>query len=180
MGDFINYIPPALQDLEELKAIYVAQEVILDQYETEAARQLANQFVETADEEGIENLEQRVLSITPKATDSLNDRRFRILARFNENLPYTKRRLYQQLVALCGENGFEIDRNTDEYTLTVKVELTAKNNFNDVGKLLEKMVPVNTVIDLILRYNQHTTLAQFTHAQLASHTHYQLRNEVIT
>jgi len=42
------------------------------------------------------------------------------------------------------------------------------------------MVPANIVITVELRYNQHLTLANFTHGQLGQHTHYDLRNEVIS
>jgi len=179
LDNFISYVPLALQDLKELQAAYAAQESRLERYEEEAVRQLSNQFVETADEEGVKRLES-IFSIKPKATDSLSDRRFRILSRINEQLPYTMRRLHQQLVALCGVNGFVIERNSNGHSLTVKVELTAKNNFNDVGNLLEKTVPVNMIINLILRYNQHSRLAQFTHGQLATYSYDHLRNEVLS
>lgn len=175
----MKYIPPTLQEIKELQAAYIGQAVGITLYEQEAARQYDNQFIESLDEEGVQRHE-KILSIKPRATDSLEDRRFRILARYNEQLPYTIRRLYQQLIALCGEGGFSLNRNTAEKKITVKVALTAKNNFTDVGKLMDKEIPQNMIIDLSLLYNQHSTLAQFTHSQLATFTHDQLRNEVIT
>jgi len=46
-------------------------------------------------------------------------------------------------------------RNT--FTLIVKVELVAKQNLDTVGELLERVLPLNMVIDLDLMYNQHKT-----------------------
>ena len=177
--DLMKYITPEMQEIKELQAAYTGQAAGITLYEQEAARQYANQFIESLDEEGVQRHE-KILTIKPKATDSLEDRRFRILARYNEQLPYTIRRLHQQLIALCGEGGFTLNRNVAEKKITARVALTAKNNFTDVEKLLDKETPQNTIIDLSLLYNQHSTLAQFTHAQLSAYTHDQLRNEVIT
>lgn len=60
----------------------------------------------------------------------------------------------------------------------IRVMLKVKQNYDDVETLLNRIVPENLVLDLSLMYNQHQTLAAFTHAQLAAYTHYFLRNEV--
>ena len=76
--------------------------------------------------------------------------------------------MYGQTVAMVGST----------FTLTVRVMLKVKQNYDDVETLLNRIVPENLVLDLSLMYNQHQTLAAFTHAQLAAYTHYFLRNEV--
>lgn len=139
---------------------------------------LADQFVQTATNNGISRWES-ILQIIPKGTDSLSDRKFRILTRLNEQLPYSYRMLQQQLETLCGQDGYTAEINSGAYTLTIRVALTAKNNFNDVATMLWRVVPANMIIDLSLRYNQHSTLTPFNYAQLAAYTHNQLRNEVI-
>lgn len=174
----LKYLPQQLQDVKEFNYIYSTAEIENDAFEQEAIRQLLNLFIETADEEGIEDLETK-LSIKPKATDSLSDRKFRLLARINQQLPYSWAKLHQQMQALCGEEGYSLNRIVGEYKIIVRVALTAKSNFDDVGTMLERVVPYNTVIDLSLLYNQNSTLAQFTHAQLNAYTHKQLREEVL-
>ena len=82
----------------------------------------------------------------------------------------------------CGAGGSVIDFVAmvgSTFTLTVRVMLKVKQNYDDVETLLNRIVPENLVLDLSLMYNQHQTLAAFTHAQLAAYTHYFLRNEVL-
>ena len=70
-------------------------------------------------------------------------------------------------------------REEGTYQLLVKIGLAAKNNFNDVESLLNRVVPQNMVVTLLQLYNTHAELGRFTHAQLAAYTHNQLRNEVL-
>lgn len=65
------------------------------------------------------------------------------------------------------------------YQLFVKIGLAAKNNFNDVEALLNRVVPQNMVVSLLQLYNTHADLGRYTHAQLAAYNHDQLRNEVL-
>jgi len=174
----INYFPEVLKEVRELKAIVEAEEPEIVNLWTALKNALNDQFVNDATENGVSRLE-KILKITPKATDTLDVRKFRILTRYNEQLPYTYRTLEQQLVTLCGENGYSIQLNSNEYTLKVRVELSAKGKFDEVNNLLHRIVPANMIIDLSLLYNQHSTLANFTHSQLSTFTQEQLRNEVI-
>ena len=112
-------------------------------------------------------------------TDTLDERRFRVLAKINAQLPFSIRRLRQQLSTLCGEDGYKLEVNGGVYTLTVKVALTAKRNQQAVEELLADIVPANMVCTTSLLYNQHADLTRFTHAQLALLTHFEIREEVL-
>ena len=80
---------------------------------------------------------------------------------------------------LCGKGNYSADVEEGTYQLLVKIGLAAKNNFNDVESLLNRVVPQNMVVTLLQLYNTHAELGRFTHAQLAAYTHNQLRNEVL-
>lgn len=174
----IDYLPQVLKEVRELKAIVEAEEPEIIDLWTALENVLNDQFIDDATENGVNRLE-KILRIIPKATESLDVRKFRILTRFNEQLPYTFRTLQHQLETLCGANGFSLTLNNTDYTLKVRVELGVKGKFNEVDSLLKRTVPANMIIDLSLLYNQHSTLAGFTHSQLSGYTHEQLRNEVI-
>lgn len=176
--NILNYLPQILKEVKELKAIADSENPELQSLWTSIANALSDQFVNDATEYGVSRLE-KILKIVAKGTDSLDDRKFRILTRLNEQLPHTYRTLQNQLANLCGEDGYTLTLNHSQYTMTVRVALTAKSNFNDVDALLQRVTPANIVIDLSLMYNQHQTLAQLTHQQLSAYTHDQLRNEVI-
>ena len=171
----IDYLPYVIRDYAEFQGI--------EQPEIEKAWNttddlLDNQFIPTAGNMGLSRWE-KILGITPKGTDSLEDRRFRILTRINEELPYTLPQLRNILETLCGKGNYSADVEEGTYQLLVKIGLAAKNNFNDVESLLNRVVPQNMVVTLLQLYNTHAELGRFTHAQLAAYTHNQLRNEVL-
>ena len=177
--EIINYLSEFMRNFREFKELMKTEQKELELIYDYIYQILDNEYIETANKEGIARFEN-ILGINPPNTDSLADRRFRILARFNEQLPYTYRTLHTQMVNLCGASGYFIELKNDEYTLVVKVALTAKNNFKDVEKLLNRVIPANILIELSLLYNQHKTLANLTHKQLAKYTHKQLREDVMT
>jgi len=175
----IDYLPQVLKDVREYKSIVAAEEPELVDLWTTLESALNDNFINDATENGVLRLES-ILKIIPKAADTLEDRKFRIKARFNEQLPYTFRTLEERLTTLCGEDGYTCELFNDTYTLKVRIELVVKGQYDAVDDLLERIVPANLVIDLDLRYNQHLTLANFTHAELSIYTHKQLRDEVIS
>lgn len=174
----IEYYPPELKKVLEYQLISETGQHSLNNLFAEVQKIMDRQFIASSDEIGIRRYEQ-IYGITPKATDSLEDRRFRILTKINETLPYTIPRLKQMMEALCGAGNYSVELDAGAYTLTVKVGLAAKNSFEDVEAMLNRVVPANMIIDLSQLYNTHEEVSAFTHAQLSARTHYQLRNEVL-
>ena len=140
----VDYLPTVVRGYEEFQAIVAAQQPELERAWEQADRLLDDQFLSTAGEVGLSRWE-KILGITPKGTESLDDRRFRVQARLNERLPYTLLRLREILDTLCGVGGSTA--MVQDYTLTVRVALTAKGNYTDVASLLERVAPENLVID---------------------------------
>lgn len=178
----LDYLTDELKRYREMQAIMDDAE----QPEFEMAWQRAeaafdDQFVATASIYAIRRWEA-MLGIRPAAADTLEDRRFVILTRLNEKLPYTIRSLRNSLITLCGEEGvgFTMEMLHNEYRLVVRLDLTVKSAYAAVESMLRRIVPANIVIDLALMYNSHAYLSGFTHAELAAYTHQQLREEVLT
>jgi hypothetical protein len=174
-----EYWSDVLKDIREFeeiaKAINPEIEVIW-----QAVRNLMDdQFIQTATERGIARRE-KMLGITQFADDTLESRRFRVLARWNDKLPYTYRVLQSKLDQLCGVDGYEMILDAGSYSLKIKVELVVKRMFEEVEKIAKKMLPANILLSVELRYNQYFKLSEFTHGQLSNYTHNQIRNEVIS
>lgn len=176
--DMMRKVPDVLKDVREIKALMDTETIEMNLLSAALALYLNNTFVDSADEYGIGRWES-ILGILPKLTDTLDERRFRVLSRINEKLPFTVRSLEQQLATLCGPSGYTVELLHEQYLLKVRVELTAKSKLEDVRALLNRIVPANMVIDLDLLYNQHSDFDGFTHGELAAYTHQQLRDEVI-
>jgi len=171
--------PPIMQELKEFQKIAEIEEAFFERLKQEIENIVDDQFIQTATEKGIARRE-RMLKISPFADDTLETRRFRVQGVWNDKLPYTYRVLLERLDSLCGPDGYVMELNAGEYSLNIKIELTRKRMFDEVVKISRQMVPANIVVTVELRYNQHLTLANFTHEQLSQYTHYQIRNEVIS
>lgn len=175
----IDYFPPILQQVLDFRLIAQTEQVEFDKFLSAIQTVFNNQFLDDAELNGIERYET-ILNIIPKGTESLAERRFRIKSRMVENLPFTLPVLKNQLTVLCGEGGSSVNLNAATYTLTVRVNLGVKNQFDAVKSFIDRIAPCNLIIDLSLKYNTHVTLSQFSHAELSAHTHEQLRNEVLS
>lgn len=173
-----EYWPQVIKEYREFEKISTAENPELESIWQEIGNVLDDQFIRTATVNGIARRE-KMLHITPFADDTLESRRFRVQALWNEKLPYTYRVLVNRLDNLCGEDGYVISLNAGDYELDIKIELTMKRMFDEVAKITRQMVPANLVVTVELRYNQHIKLAQYTHGQLSAFTHDQLRNEVM-
>lgn len=174
-----DFWPSIMQEKQELKKIAEIEDPLYEQLWQEIENIVDDQFIQTATEKGIARRE-KMLKVSPFADDTLETRRFRVQGLWNEKLPYTYRVLLEKLDSLCGPDGYAISLNAGEYNLDIKVELTRKRMFDEVIKITRQMVPANIVVTVELRYNQHLTLANFTHGQLGQYTHHYLRNEVIS
>ena len=172
----IDYLPPVLADVKDYQALMQTEQEEIERFWNQAERDLENQFIDGTDETGIARYEL-MLDIQPKATDDLALRQFRVLSRYNEQLPYTYRKMLEQLKSLCGENGVKAMLNG--LTLEIKVELTAKEKVNEVRELLERMLPANVLVTVSLLYNQWRGVKQLTWEQAKIKTRGQLRNEVV-
>ena len=166
-----------MRGFNEIKAIMNTEQVGFDNVWISSDEVMNNQFVTQATEGGVARYEQ-ILGITPKATYTLEERKFQVLARMNEQLPYTMKQLHSSLGSLCGEDGYTLKLDYDTYTLGVKLGLANENNVQAVVELLDKMTPAN-IVKKVMLFNTHLILADFTHEQLAAFTHKELREAVL-
>lgn len=176
--DLLSYQSNIIQQIREFKVLSKVENPKLECVWHAVEDAIDDQFATSLTDNGCKRWES-IMEINAKDTDDLDFRRFRILSKLNEQLPYTYRMLELQLRTLCGDDGYTMVLNNNEYTLVVKIALTSKNKYSDVEFTLRKFVPANIVIDVSLMYNTHGVLADFNHEQLADYTYYELREEVI-
>jgi hypothetical protein len=91
--DNYYYLPDFLKEFKEFRKLRKLSEdenVELLKLWNSLKNMMDSNFINDCTENGVESWE-RILNITPKAYDTLNDRKFRILTRLNERLPYTYR-----------------------------------------------------------------------------------------
>ena len=175
--NLIEYLPEFIQEYQEIKEIMAAEQVDVEASWDAVTNALNDQFVVDATETGISRWE-KILSIVPMTTNTLDERKFRILARLNEQLPYTEEKLNEMLTSLCGENGYVLRVRPDEYTVLVKLAVANTVNYQSVIDMLDKVLPAN-LLRTVMLFNSHKIISGFTHAQLSAYTHDQLRQELL-
>jgi hypothetical protein len=173
----IDYLPPFVQNFKEMSAIMETEQPEFELAWQNAENTLADQFVTTATINGVKRWE-KIYEIEPKATDTLDERRFVILTKMNEQPPYNMEALKNTLNALCGEDGYALLMNYSDYELTVKLALSNEHNFDAVIKLLARILPAN-ILSRVSMYNTHEMLSKFTHEQLAQFTHDEIRKNIL-
>lgn len=173
----IDYLPLFIQDYAEIKAIMNAEQIDIVRAWENGENVMNDQFIRDATENGVKRWES-ILGIIPKATFTMDERKFQILARLNWQLPYTLESLKYTLTVLCGKDGYTVKLNPDKYDLVVKLALSNENYIEAVKDLLNNMIPANLTRNVQM-YNTHGILASFTHGQLGAFTHQGAKEEIL-
>lgn len=176
MNKLLEYLPPYLQRYRELIAITNAEYP-----ETELVKQsidlvLNEQFIETLDEYGCERWE-KMLKIVIKPTDTLEIRRFTILSKILQDLPYTMRRLHEVLTRLCGAEYYTVILKHTEYFIQIWIEIQSMEKREIVINTVKRMIPANLILDVQINYRTHGWLNEnkLTHGAMRAYTHSGIR-----
>lgn len=175
-ADIGKFLPEYVREYREIEAIVNAENPELTALWSETERTANDLYFNTLTEEECTQWEKD-LKLSVGATDTVEERRFRIKAKSSEERPYSFRGVKQILDNLCGVGNYTLLFNG--FTVIVRLELTVKKMYNEVLKTLDRVIPLNMILDIDLRYNQYSLLTRYTHKELQAFTHEQLRNEVI-
>jgi hypothetical protein len=143
--DLLSYWMPVLRNLKEFKEIAKAEEPEIQALLEAVDRALANMFITTADEYGIAQFED-MMGIYPENKADLETRRFNVLVKWNDNTIYTDVTLEWLLTTLCGgKDRYKIERDYDNYKLTITTTVSVSGAYESVRKLLSEILPCNLI-----------------------------------
>lgn len=140
-----DYIPKLYNKNLEMTNIINSEE---EEFENNLKPNIDNSFRDTfpviATEKGIENYE-KIFSILPdKETESLEERRQRIIYRLNSHIPYTLEALIIQLDDILGHDNYTIDYDFENaLTLEVTSLIPGRLWYTELIQVLDQMVPCN-------------------------------------
>lgn len=174
----LSHLPPYLQGYQELAQLLSALQGEVDDLWVYKAQILDNAFVSDADEYGVGRYEA-IAGLTPTPSETLEERKFNLLVKINEQLPYSLYALKEKLSNLCGEDGYFVTLSHQSYTLDIRLALAQASNFTAVEEMVNRVVPCNLICTVTMLYNQHSQYTQYTHSQLSSYTHSSLKSEVL-
>lgn len=169
-------MPKIIANIPEIATIYETNDKQISELEAGVDELDNNIFVTTMNKECVGRWE-KVLEIVPKDTDTLDERRFRILSKRIEKLPYSYKVIQRKLETLS-PNGIEmiIDRTTKH--IRVKIGLESAQMREDVQSFLEEALPLDMTYFVEVLWNTHAMLATKTHGELAVLTYGELREKV--
>lgn len=172
----IEYLPDFLREFREIKVILEQEQKHAEKLDDAKESVFNNNFIETLTPEGCERLETSLE--LPSRNLTLAERRNQILGRFAEQRPYTMQTLRNQLTAICGEDGYTLSMDDDEYILTVRIKMHLDGKYEAVKTLLDRIVPANILTDLSLLYNTWGQLSGKTWGELSGYTWKELKENV--
>lgn len=175
----LDYLPEYLKEYKEFQGISGMLQAEFEDTWDNTDYLLQESFITTAENYGLTKWEE-LLGLARNDTIATEDRRFRIIAQLQNQTPYTYRRIKQLLTSLCGEDGYKMTLDANNYALTVLLALSREAQFDAVEQLLAEIIPANLVLTVNLEYNRYLTLEPFTYEQLERFTYDELRNEVLS
>lgn len=169
----IDYLPQVLKEIYEFKVLSDVGDNELIKLKENIDSIFCEMFLCTAENEGLSRLEE-ILNLKSNINDSVDFRRFQILTKLNGG----NRNLMKRIEVLVGED-FNVDYYWREYRLVVKLPLKNKKYLDAVRDMLDNTVPLNLIIEAVLKYNTYGMLKDknLTYGDLKGKSYKQLREE---
>ncbi len=174
----LEYLPQYVKEYKEIKKIMEVANPEIESVVGEIERLFENQFIDSTDEVGIKRFES-MMGINGSSEYELEDRQARVIARWNEDIPYTYIALKRQMDRLCGKDGYVMNLFYNEYRLEIYIRIVAKEMFNDVVELLKRVTPCNIDTRVYILHNKHETFEPFKRREVGKFTHRELKEEFI-
>lgn len=148
MSKINDYLPKVLQNVVELKITNEDLDVELSLLDKFVKGVGTEPLIQEATKFGVEHWE-KTLGITPKDSDSLEVRRFRVYNILISKLPYTVRWLRNKLIDLVGnETGFTLNVSNTDYTITITLSGLNTYLMTEIQKNLRDAVPSNMRLEI--------------------------------
>lgn len=144
--NLIDYLPPFLQDYRELTLVTDTENVAFQELANESERSKNNQFILSADDEGLKKFES-LLNIHAAKDESIATRRSRVMSRWNDISPYTFHALISKLISLHDGDNFIINKKYDQYEIEIITHLDIVGQVEELVRMLDYIMPANLVVD---------------------------------
>lgn len=140
-----QYMPTYYDGIREMNELLNIEVRLFLEYSTEFNKVKANQFIMTADLDGIE-IYERILGITATPGETLGFRRSRALNRWVDIIPYTHNALYSKIARLQDNYDFDIEYEFDAYRISIRSNLELPGQVDELDYALMEMIPANLEI----------------------------------
>ena len=139
------YQSPYYQKKLEAQYISQATDKLFAGFFAELNRLKINQYILTADELGISELEKGFNIIPNTAAEDLEFRRARLLNRNTTKPPFTLKYLKHKLDDILGAGNYSTQVDYPNYTLTVECSARDANWFTEITIVVGQIIPANII-----------------------------------
>ena len=140
-----KYLPEFISEIKEFQELDKTVSVEIDALRSKLKLLQDNQFIESANNEGLRRYEQ---TLGLSSTGDLETRRFNILNKYNSTIPFTMMWLRNTLSTTLGNGNFLLDMNYRCYTLTISVVASKEHLIPMFHDDLRKKIPCNLVLNV--------------------------------
>lgn len=142
----INYLPYQVREFKEYQGITTGEQPEFELAWNHWKEVFDNQYIDTAGDYGLSRWE-KMLGITPKATDSLETRRIRIKTRLNNFTPYTFRAFMRMMKSLADGEPFEVYLDPGTYLMRFILQWGVNGKIDSLKWLIDEILPENIAIE---------------------------------
>lgn len=156
-----DYLPTRFKSIKEFYDFCIANDPEFENAQEIKDKALNNRFQDTADIDGVK-IWERILNITPNTSDTLEDRRFRIISILQKRTPYTWAQLHKMMEALCGKDGYKLQKGY--FVLMVYLAMDSQSKLKSVLQMLRDVVPMHILLEItqLLEYNFNVDIFSWT------------------
>ena len=140
-----KYLPEFVSSIKEFQELDQTVSVEIDELRNKLQQLQDNQFIESANEEGLRRYEQ-ILGLS--SASDLETRRFNILNKYNSTIPFTVKWLTNMLNTTLGNGNFLLDMDFRGYTLNISVAKQKEQFIETLRTDLRKKIPANLVLKI--------------------------------
>lgn len=178
VAELSGYVPEFLRECMEMKELYRTEEneLVTLYHSIDVLWDIS--LIQKAGLQGIKRYEA-MLGLPSNSRLSLEERRAAVLMKWNRQVPYTLRRLVEQLMLWSGNEPFVLDTSRfREYMLRIEVFNQTLAALRGIKETVNEMIPANLILFLYGRYPaKYEVLIQYDNAirfQTGFHPRYNL------
>ena len=144
----INHYPPVIKQIKEIQQIARAEDIEFSKLKILINEVINNMFVFTANETGVARFE-KILSITPKAGQSLDDRKLYIISMLNR-----RKMSLSELTAMLSNysEGIELIKDFSNAEMTIVITInTDAGSLDMLNRIIDEILPLNIYFEFSLQ-----------------------------
>lgn len=138
-----SYVPNIYKDFVEMDAIVDSHDTLLDIAENELKHLIDNQWIISADENGVKQWEDILQIVADPATEDLEFRKERLINRISSRVPITKHSLKEKLDSIIGPENYILTIDNNEYIIYLESSASNQLWYSEILLTMNNMKPCN-------------------------------------